>query len=60
FSTMGWPEKLDGDFARYYPTNTLVTGYDIIFFWVARMMFQGKEFTGQRPFKKCLDSWFNS
>lgn len=54
FSTMGWPEKLDGDFARYYPTNTLVTGYDIIFFWVARMMFQGKEFTGQRPFKNVL------
>ncbi|MDI6667977.1 valine--tRNA ligase [Leuconostoc falkenbergense] len=54
FSTMGWPEKTDGDFARYYPTNTLVTGYDIIFFWVARMMFQGKEFTGQRPFKNVL------
>ncbi|MCT4404430.1 valine--tRNA ligase [Leuconostoc falkenbergense] len=54
FSTMGWPEKMDGDFARYYPTNTLVTGYDIIFFWVARMMFQGKEFTGQRPFKNVL------
>lgn len=54
FSTMGWPEKTDGDFARYYPTNTLVTGYDIIFFWVARMMFQGKEFTGERPFKNVL------
>lgn len=54
FSTMGWPEKMAGDFARYYPTNTLVTGYDIIFFWVARMMFQGKEFTGQRPFKNVL------
>ncbi len=51
---MGWPEKTDGDFARYYPTNTLVTGYDIIFFWVARMMFQGKEFTGERPFKNVL------
>lgn len=47
FSTMGWPEKMDGDFARYYPTNTLVTGYDIIFFWVARMMFQGKEQIGR-------------
>jgi len=54
FSTMGWPENMTGDFARYYPTNTLVTGYDIIFFWVARMMFQGKEFTGQRPFKNVL------
>ena len=54
FSTMGWPEKTDGDFERYYPTNTLVTGYDIIFFWVARMMFQGKEFTGERPFKNVL------
>ncbi len=54
FSTMGWPEDTTGDYARYYPTNTLVTGYDIIFFWVARMMFQGKEFTGQRPFKNVL------
>lgn len=54
FSTMGWPNNLDEDFARYYPTNTLVTGYDIIFFWVARMMFQGKEFTGERPFKNVL------
>ncbi len=51
---MGWPENTTGDFAKYYPTNTLVTGYDIIFFWVARMMFQGKEFTGQRPFKNVL------
>lgn len=54
FSTMGWPEDTTGAYARYYPTNTLVTGYDIIFFWVARMMFQGKEFTGQRPFKNVL------
>lgn len=54
FSTMGWPEDTTGDYARYYPTNTLVTGYDIIFFWVARMMFQGKEFTSQRPFKNVL------
>ncbi|CAK8054515.1 valine--tRNA ligase [Eupransor demetentiae] len=54
FSTMGWPNDLDGDFKRYYPTDTLVTGYDIIFFWVARMMFQGKEFTGERPFKNVL------
>ncbi|MDF7627260.1 valine--tRNA ligase [Lactobacillaceae bacterium L1_55_11] len=54
FSTMGWPNDLDHDFARYYPTNTLVTGYDIIFFWVARMMFQGLEFTGERPFENVL------
>ncbi|CAH1853318.1 valine--tRNA ligase [Convivina intestini] len=54
FSTMGWPNDLEGDFKKYYPTDTLVTGYDIIFFWVARMMFQGKEFTGQRPFKNVL------
>ncbi|MDF7637226.1 valine--tRNA ligase [Leuconostocaceae bacterium ESL0958] len=54
FSTMGWPDVDSADFQRYYPTNTLVTGYDIIFFWVARMMFQGKEFTGERPFKDVL------
>lgn len=54
FSTMGWPDTDSADFQRYFPTDTLVTGYDIIFFWVARMMFQGKEFTGQRPFKNVL------
>ncbi|HEY4399705.1 MAG TPA: valine--tRNA ligase [Lactobacillaceae bacterium] len=54
FSTLGWPDEAAEDFNRYYPTSTLVTGYDIIFFWVARMMFQGKEFTGQRPFKNVL------
>lgn len=54
FSTMGWPNEDAEDFKKYYPTNTLVTGYDIIFFWVARMMFQGKEFTGERPFKNVL------
>lgn len=53
FSTMGWPEKTP-DFERYYPTDTLVTGYDIIFFWVSRMIFQGLEFTGTRPFKNVL------
>ncbi len=53
FSTMGWPEETD-DFKRYYPNNILVTGYDIIPFWVNRMTFQGLEFTGQRPFKECL------
>lgn len=54
FSTMGWPDGDAADFKRYFPTNTLVTGYDIIFFWVARMMFQSKEFTGRRPFKNVL------
>ena len=53
FSTMGWPKKTD-DFERYYPNNLLVTGYDIIPFWVNRMTFQGLEFTGKRPFKDCL------
>ena len=42
------------DFKRYYPTNALVTGYDIIFFWVARMIFQGLEFTDRRPFNDVL------
>lgn len=54
FSTMGWPDTDAEDFKRYYPTSTLVTGYDIIFFWVARMIFQGLEFTGRRPFKNVL------
>lgn len=54
FSTMGWPDTDSTDFKRYFPTSTLVTGYDIIFFWVARMMFQAKEFTGRRPFKNVL------
>ncbi|MDR3242251.1 MAG: valine--tRNA ligase [Lactobacillaceae bacterium] len=54
FSTMGWPDTDAPDFQRYFPTNTLVTGYDIIFFWVARMMFQSKEFTGRRPFQNVL------
>lgn len=54
FSAMGWPDTEASDFKRYYPTNTLVTGYDIIFFWVARMIFQGLEFTGERPFKNVL------
>ncbi|MBN2876129.1 MAG: valine--tRNA ligase [Bacilli bacterium] len=51
FSTLGWPEKTE-DFLRYYPNDIMVTGYDIIFFWVARMIFQGLEFTGQTPFKQ--------
>ena len=53
FSTLGWPEETDL-FKRYYPNNVLVTGYDIIPFWVNRMTFQGLEFTGKRPFKDCL------
>ena len=53
FSTLGWPENTDL-LKRYYPTSVLVTGYDIIFFWVARMLFQGIEFTGKAPFKDIL------
>ena len=54
FSTMGWPNDNAPDFRRYFPTDVLVTGYDIIFFWVARMIFQSLEFTGKRPFKDVL------
>jgi len=54
FSTMGWPDEEAADLKRYYPTDALVTGYDIIFFWVSRMIFQGLEFTGHRPFKDVL------
>lgn len=54
FSTLGWPDVEAEDFQRYFPTNALVTGYDIIFFWVARMIFQGLEFTGKRPFNDVL------
>ncbi len=53
FSTMGWPEKTS-DVARFYPTHTLVTGFDIIFFWVARMMMMGLHFTGEVPFKRVV------
>lgn len=53
FSTMGWPEETDL-FKRYYPNNVLVTGYDIIPFWVNRMTFEGLHFTNSRPFKDCL------
>ena len=53
FSTLGWPEKTE-DFKRYYPNDCLVTGFDIIFFWVARMVFQSEEINGVRPFKDCL------
>lgn len=53
FSTLGWPEETE-DFKKYYPTNTLVTGYDIIPFWVMRMMFSGIEQTGEVPFDTVL------
>ncbi len=51
FSTLGWPEKTP-EMAKYYPTNVLVTGFDIIFFWVARMIMFGLKFTDQVPFKE--------
>ncbi|WP_088242875.1 valine--tRNA ligase [Calothrix rhizosoleniae] len=50
FSTLGWPEET-ADFKTYYPNSTLVTGFDIIFFWIARMTMMGGHFTGQMPFK---------
>ena len=53
FSTLGWPEKTE-DLAYFYPTNTLVTGYDIIFFWVARMIFSGIHNMGETPFENVL------
>ena len=53
FSTMGWPEKTE-DLARFYPTSDLVTGFDIIFFWVARMMMMGLHFTGEVPFRRVI------
>jgi valyl-tRNA synthetase len=51
FSTLGWPDQTE-DLARFYPTAVLVTGFDIIFFWVARMMMMGLHFKGEVPFKK--------
>ena len=53
FSTLGWPENTK-DLEYFYPTNTLVTGYDIIFFWVSRMIFSGLEYTGKAPFNTVL------
>ena len=53
FSTLGWPNKTD-DLDRYFPIDVLVTGYDIIPFWVNRMTFQSLEFMNERPFKDCL------
>ena len=51
FSTLGWPNKESEDYKTFYPTNVLVTGYDIITFWVSRMMTQGLELTDKNPFK---------
>lgn len=53
FATLGWPNAT-ADFKRYYPNSVMVTAYDIIFFWVSRMIFQGLEFTGESPFEKCV------
>ena len=53
FSTLGWPDDTE-DMRRYFPTDVLVTAYDIIFFWVARMVFQSEYITGVRPFKDCI------
>ena len=53
FSTLGWPEDTE-DLRRFYPTSTLVTGYDIITFWVSRMIFSGLEYTGKAPFNTVL------
>lgn len=53
FSTLGWPEETE-DLKHYYPTNTLVTGYDIIGFWVSRMIFSALEYTGEAPFDTVL------
>ena len=54
FSTLGWPDTENPDYKRFYPTNVLVTGFDIITFWVSRMMTQGLEFTDIEPFKDTL------
>ena len=54
FSTLGWPDTENEDYKRFYPTNVLVTGFDIITFWVSRMMTQGLEFTDVEPFKDTL------
>ncbi len=54
FSTLGWPNTETEDYKTFYPTNVLVTGFDIITFWVSRMMSQGLEFTGEAPFKDIL------
>ncbi len=52
FSTLGWPQQESADFKTFYPTQVMETGFDILFFWVAKMLMMGLEFTGQPPFKK--------
>ncbi len=52
FSTMGWPDEKATDFKTFYPTDTLITGFDILFFWVARMIMMGLRFTGKPPFRQ--------
>ncbi|MGN7763237.1 valine--tRNA ligase [Paenibacillus sp. 22594] len=54
FATLGWPDESSSDYQRYFPNNVLVTGYDIIYFWVARMIFSALEFTGKKPFSDVL------
>lgn len=54
FSTLGWPDTESPDYQKFYPTSVLVTGYDILFFWVARMQMAGYEHTGQAPFKDIM------
>lgn len=54
FSTLGWPNTENEDYKEFYPTSVLVTGFDIITFWISRMMTQGLEFTNQVPFKDTL------
>ena len=53
FSTLGWPDDTP-EMRKFYPTSTLVTGYDIITFWVSRMIFSGLEYTGKKPFDTVL------
>ncbi|USS93744.1 valine--tRNA ligase [Fructilactobacillus ixorae] len=54
FTTMGWPDTDAPDFKRYFPTSTMVTGYDLVFFWISRMIFLSLHFTARRPFKDVL------
>ena len=54
FATLGWPDENAPDYKRYFPNSLLVTAYDIIFFWVSRMIFDALEFTKESPFKDCL------
>ena len=64
FSTMGWPPKGEqedtNDFKIFYPNSVLVTGYDILFFWVARMIMLGIKLTGEVPFPKVFFAWVST